>query len=439
MSKKIMRHKPAHLLVWIVLLAASLSVVTPSAYAEEPEGDATDDGTVLVDPADPSLDPSIEITDSGDLPERTVPFSSDTGDGCQTDIAVTATQSLCFGSFETITGESIGDPQSPAARAGVPIPQECIDAGPNRETLGRYSNCTAAVGPAIISLVRNGKKIPTGTLTLVVINYTFMARDQRVWGNQLEVTATSLTGTAIGATLKMTPECAGDICTDAGGKASNHKLVTGVSMTGKSFWKWEAGAPKTSASGMANWTITISKGTSITAPKVFTTRTVRCDNIVANAGCVIPQATPVVTFFMGEHYDFTAHIQKAQGSGLPGARSSGFPLHRTQDPLRINLNRATACPRVRAGGPVRPSGMSCDEYPFASTFEGAGNGSGGGRTFYDCQVPALPTNVVGPGGYSVCMILEDDNHWGGIELLKVYNTSRVIDGDAFWVELGIPN
>ena len=58
------------------------------------------------------------------------------------------------------------------------------------------------------------------------------------------------------------------------------------------------------------------------------------------------------------------HIRQAQASGQPSI------LTRVKDKSRINSNRRAACGKF-----VKPSGQQCDEYPFASTYEGGANAS----------------------------------------------------------------
>ena len=120
----------------------------------------------------------------------------------------------------------------------------------------------------------------------------------------------------------------------------------------------------------------------------------------------------------------------AKASGLRGAYPNGIPLTRLTTPYLNTLNGDTACP---ASYP-RPSAMSCDEYPFRSTWEGAFTGlpRAGGRTFPYCQIPQLGAGT-GIGGYSSCMIPADQNSAAGGSLGAVYRRERVIDSDPFRV------
>ncbi|MBM7331887.1 hypothetical protein JS562_55185, partial [Agrobacterium sp. S2] len=138
-----------------------------------------------------------------------------------------------------------------------------------------------------------------------------------------------------------------------------------------------------------SWQITF-KAPTAQNPAGYTptaTPTVRCDQALpgsTSVGCVIPGATPEVTYPLSGYPEFGAHLLNAEASGLPGSWYTATPLHRLTDATLRQQNRDTACPSSL----TRPTGKSCDEYPFASTWEGALTGAGGlgGRTFASCQI-----------------------------------------------------
>ncbi|MTK32173.1 hypothetical protein GL305_19980 [Nocardia seriolae] len=164
----------------------------------------------------------------------------------------------------------------------------------------------------------------------------------------------------------------------------------------------------------------------------------RCDTTLKNTqgnwhqGCVVANYTPI--FAIGaEVAEQTGHVQAATGSGLPG--TAGRPLHRQSDPNTFDINRQTACPRrASVADARRVDGRSCDEYPFASSTEGAASSGGSGRTFNpQCHVPDLgaSTDTV---GYSVCMINDDHNITSGRMLGNFYTQMRVINQDPYTID-----
>jgi len=155
----------------------------------------------------------------------------------------------------------------------------------------------------------------------------------------------------------------------------------------------------------------------------------RCDSIASfTQGCAFPAAWPVFGIAAWLHPEVARHVELAQASGLAG----DYPLTRLQNEPRIQQNRYTSChPNV-----PRPPGKQCDEFPFASTYEGAAMfGPDAGRTFYGCLMDHLPAGVEGPLGWSACMVDADDNGGAGIDLKAFYFDNRVIDGDKFYVEV----
>ena len=95
-------------------------------------------------------------------------------------------------------------------------------------------------------------------------------------------------------------------------------------------------------------------------------------------------------------------------------------------------NRDNACRKnPRVPSPV-PTNTDCDEYPFASSLEGAAAG-GVERTFPGCQLPAVAQGGTGPG-YSICFINRNDNRGGGVDLRWFYHWNRVLMNDPFHVD-----
>jgi hypothetical protein len=174
----------------------------------------------------------------------------------------------------------------------------------------------------------------------------------------------------------------------------------------------------------------------IVAPAVTTMPAIRCDNALPGSGpgCVFPQYIPPLQTGI-ENPEYSQHLGDALRSGLPGAYPDGTPLHRTTSALIRDLNGAKACPDRYP----RPSGKSCDEYPFRSTYEGAAVAipPGVARTFDWCEIDEPPGT--GPVGYSVCMIDELQNSSGGGFLNSFYLSNRVLDHDPFrvWVQSGV--
>ncbi|MFV0461046.1 MAG: NucA/NucB deoxyribonuclease domain-containing protein [Actinomycetales bacterium] len=142
----------------------------------------------------------------------------------------------------------------------------------------------------------------------------------------------------------------------------------------------------------------------------------RCDSqsfsLNPPPGCVYPDYTPTFRQSLADPKTGPAVLVDWDGqrqiAGHPGSRAlGGAPLHK--DRSKEASNRSISCPKSL----IRPPGMDCDEYPYASTREGAAAGT----------------------GYVSRMIDSRANQSQGARLGIFYAQNRVIDGDAFWVEI----
>ncbi|GAB6898385.1 NucA/NucB deoxyribonuclease domain-containing protein [Kineosporia succinea] len=144
----------------------------------------------------------------------------------------------------------------------------------------------------------------------------------------------------------------------------------------------------------------------------------RCDRQLTSntaGGCVFHQVRPVLTS-MQALPEISKNIARIQAAGKKhyGSRklSKGrHPLTRLTNEEARRANRELACPASRRD--AAPAGMQCDEYPFASTRQGAAN---------------VPTSEWGwayvPAGENI--------RQGGL-VNKFYSKNRILRGDAFWV------
>jgi hypothetical protein len=164
---------------------------------------------------------------------------------------------------------------------------------------------------------------------------------------------------------------------------------------------------------VASWTFTNPQWVAPSEPTKHSTVDVRCDNALPGAprqvGCVNLQAVPVISYSQtGPWPDVAKHIKDAQATGLPGKYGTTHYLTRLTDRSKIKENRDKACPTSLQ----RPPGKSCDEYPFASTWQGAKHSG---------------------GDFSRRMVNARQNTDAGQALKGFYTYSRVLEGDRFLV------
>lgn len=163
----------------------------------------------------------------------------------------------------------------------------------------------------------------------------------------------------------------------------------------------------------------------------------RCDNVIGNRppGCVFDQVAGLMGYSQLEFPNFTQHISRAQNSGLPGGYGSGTYLTYLTSETERTRNGRKACPDSLS----RPTGKTCDEYPFRSTHEGAatspyaGQAAHQARTFDGCQMPSGELGRTGRAGWSHCFIPGGENSTAGTRLGAFYSDERLLEDDRFQV------
>lgn len=197
----------------------------------------------------------------------------------------------------------------------------------------------------------------------------------------------------------------------------------------------------------------------------------RCDSEATSTdGCVDEAYIPTLVLSLARYGSSAAMIQWAQFnlSGAWGLQDVGAPLHRLVDPILQANNREVICdssfvPNAAITAALTPYSDtdSCDEYPFASTYESGAmvDGVTGAQKPYvttgaNCaQVTANQTGTSGtneaadwattsvlgsPSGTEPCVrghIPGLLNSLVGSAYSSLITTRRLIDKDPFWVSV----
>ncbi|MDQ0771783.1 hypothetical protein QF026_000249 [Streptomyces aurantiacus] len=352
----------------------------------------------------------------------------------------------------------------PQTKEVLPIPDWCYDHVGGGWWGFRTSMCQITdVAVYIWYGTPSGQRVHIGTA--LALEYAYAFTSDLIDRFAFQVTVRKYWGERIGAsgaaTITGAAYCTGDCKPDGGsGSLRPGQFRDGVDNEGDSYWlstRSEPGGigyPDPEWEWNVQYLFTLPSTTRSVSPP-----SIRCDNAFEDdgnnsgdpetpgiqqptigAGCVFLGIVPVMEYSKTGFYPTLAqHIEAAQQSGLPGAYPNGVVLTRLQDAAKKRANGDRACPR----GWVRPTGKSCDEYPFRSTYQGATQTTGTGRTFAPptvawCEMdPAwgLPTGVTGPDGWSSCMIDRNDNSQGGAALGSFYRSNRVLDLDPFFVHI----
>ncbi|MFB4317270.1 hypothetical protein [Actinomadura sp. 21ATH] len=272
------------------------------------------------------------------------------------------------------------------------------------------------------------------------------------WTLQQQIDSWNYWGETAGATAQGVFGCSG-VCTLGTNRYPPQAMTLANTPEGLANYQSTATAPGAVGNADSWFTVTFQKpGYTPSLPYTQWTPEIRCDNDVPGhtiPGCVNDWYHPAMIYTRtGPYPQLARHIKAAQDSGLPGAYNSGEWLNRITGPDVVR-NRNRSCPTGDSPYP-RPAGHSCDEYPFASTKQGAMTANPDipprdlRRTFDWCQMPIIvPTDRTGPTGYSICMIDENQNSNGGTALDRFYIENRVLaeivdvrPGDKFdvWIQ-----
>ena len=214
------------------------------------------------------------------------------------------------------------------------------------------------------------------------------------------------------------------------------------------------------ASGSLNfltesYAVTVTQpGATPTGSATWSAPAVRCDNKVAvanTAGCIEPDYTPVLPVSETTYGSSAVMILWAQThlSGHWGLQGSGQPLRRLASSSQASGNRRVICNSTFVSGSTGVTNDSCDEFPFASTYEsGALNGVTSGAQC--AQVTAIRTATSGtvagqwgniaiigsPTGSEKCVrghIPSSLNTDTGGALGRFTQSQRLIDNDPYWL------
>lgn len=309
------------------------------------------------------------------------------------------------------------DPEEFEAIAVASPPSGCSTATTIRY-ISRISACI--VRTQKINLIHSsGANVGSITVAGVTSNTTSVQNTNK-FNNNAYVRITGRTGAAIGRTFNFAGkmEC-GFNCQSPSGTAN---------LTGSSNWQHVRGSVSGNIpSGQtrkvgSTWKFTITSS-GVRFSSQFNTLSVepRCDNNtpqLSGRGCVYPSVVPVFRLSKtGSASGVAIHIQKALASGLTSNLSRASSATTT-------ANRNKACPRTLK----RDSGYECDEYPFASSNQGAASG-GSARVPSGCRWEAITR--YGSSGYSRCQVPRLQNQSGGTLLLQFYRTQRIIVNDKY--------
>jgi hypothetical protein len=299
-----------------------------------------------------------------------------------------------------------------AAVDAWPTPDWCDDNGANGKWyVNRFKACGIFVAKTNVHDVRTGRLL--GSLDYLVRAYAYGKRDIKTWAYQVELMEVDSWGEAKGLSANGSTKCAGK-CKTTESTFPSQVMSKTKEAVGQFFFdttiKTTPKGDKGEGQATAAWRFT--KGAWVSNELTLPTPPVRCDNALpgtSKAGCVMPYIPSMAYAKSGEYPELAKHIEFAQTTmNLPGKHGTTRYLTRLTDKKQIRANRNAACPSSLE----RLPSQQCDEYPFASTWQGAKSGG---------------------GDFSRRMINGKQNEEGGKALGRFYLYNRIIEKDKFLV------
>ncbi|MEC4018300.1 NucA/NucB deoxyribonuclease domain-containing protein [Streptomyces sp. H27-D2] len=319
-------------------------------------------------------------------------------------VAAFAVAATCMGAAQTAPARlTLQVTESPVvAAAGIDTCQV------NSIRYNRYEECQSV--RATVRVLRNSAEV--GRATFTVTHHMKLSQKSLKWAETVHVSRAALVGNAAGIRTKLSASC-GSPC-----KATTHVPAHTLGSAFSGTVKYVDGVRKNKTHGATSkYAYTFVKAGFTPGGFSYKSLNFRCDDTFWNrantvrtlkAGCVFPKYSPTLTT-MSQLPDIANNIRRIQAQGGHyGKPGSGHALRRLTDARKAAANRRAVC----RGTAPRP-GLSCDEYPFASTYEG-------GTT--------LPA-----GSRGIAWVPEGQQDQQGGRLSAFYKKDRVLDHDSYWV------
>lgn len=373
------------------------------------------------------------------IPLQTAPTKAEPEQDCEQILQQAQRIALASGKAATVPCVTFAPPAAAAVAPDAPAVQEFC--GVNEWAFSRHTACLSGLSGvlSVYGLVE-GREVLVGQILFTITTGTSTSGNSARWTHSLSMTPTFMWG-AVGNTYFIaTAECAANCNFESSNFNSAGPILAGVTRSGSATLSttsygegtvWRAWSTWAYWFRNPDWIIPVSNTLRVSAPDH------RCDEAIGirfSIGCVYSQVRPLHEIGRTRYRKYARHIELAINFGLPSI------LTRTQVSAQVAANRARACPQSPANG------WSCDEYPFASTHEGAANPIHPyGRTFqilnwnngaepFVCGVGWLSPRRTGDSlGYSICGIPLEENTGGGTDLGNFYIRNRVLHDDRFQV------
>lgn len=300
------------------------------------------------------------------------------------------------------------------------FPSYCSNATLAGHLANRYQMCRVELFFVRMFDARTGRTL--GDANFQIIEIGRMTQNRQTYSHEVRLNNYSSSG-AMRSGLQVYSQVACSAhCRVTGATPSDGWTPLGVDQPKKGTWSISTPAQEIRYSThRTDLTFYHPRAANYVGSNLKQVRDIRCENLPYFAGrdgaCVWPEAGPVFgrlqisspTHGKSAGLVWATQRDKADHWAAYYSTLRGKPLHRLTRTDYIDQNRAASC----RGFVKRDSNDSCDEYPFASTYEGAA--------------------YVGRARVGVGHVPLSHNTNAGSQLGAFYQADRVIDGDAYYV------
>ncbi|MFJ3310073.1 NucA/NucB deoxyribonuclease domain-containing protein [Streptomyces sp. NPDC086549] len=242
----------------------------------------------------------------------------------------------------------------------------------NKITVNRFSECEWVTIHVDVIKVINGEPVIEGTVDFDVKHQMTLKANSGNWSEKFHVSKARTTRAGSGV--------AADIAAASGGgtKAAVHfsqgHILSSGAADGSVGYTTSIAPKKINPKAKTKYTYTFTKSGYTPGTVSYDSAVYRCDNYygsrrASRAGCAIPEVPTGVSMVGLARIDEGIRKLRANG-GHYGDPYGGKPLHWMINKTQEDANRKAVCPRTAPPDMQRAGRTSCDEYPFASTYEG---------------------------------------------------------------------
>ncbi|MFF9157469.1 NucA/NucB deoxyribonuclease domain-containing protein [Streptomyces sp. NPDC014846] len=262
---------------------------------------------------------------------------------------------------------TIGRAVHQTSTSAVTAPGANASCSINHITVNRYSECEwITIHVDVVKIVR-GQPVLQGTADFDVKHQMTLKAKSINWSEKFDISKAKTTRAGKGLHVNIAAS------SKSGTKAKVH-FDQGRTLDSKSSGSVDYKTDpikkgKVNAKTKTTYKYTFTKAGYERGTVSYDSAVYRCDNYYGTSGCAIPESATGVPMINQPLIAFGIKQLRNRG-GHYGDPYGGKPLHWMINDKQKKKNRSAVCPKKPPADMERAGRTSCDEYPFASTYEG---------------------------------------------------------------------